>query len=193
MWMQMWQPVKGRFDLSVGFLHPHALRCMATRIPQKLRERLAADPRVAYIEPDVIVSVDAQTLPMGIDRITAELEPAAKIDGVNDAMNDDNLDEIEPGTDALDANTDDARLADHDENRSWGTSSLLADTDGDGLDDYDEVVTYGTDALASNTPELAPRGSPDNVSNVADCLIQTRLVRGEITPTAAENRLWRLE
>lgn len=79
--------LKGRFDLSVGFRYRHALRGMAVKMPETLLGRLAADPRVAYIEPDVIVSIDAQTLPTGIDRINADLDPVARIDGVNDAMN----------------------------------------------------------------------------------------------------------
>ena len=61
--------LQGRFNLTVGFRYRHALRGMAARIPERLLPRLAADPRVAYIEPDVIVSVDAQTLPTGIDRV----------------------------------------------------------------------------------------------------------------------------
>jgi len=79
--------LQARFNLSVVFRYRHALRGMAVKMPEKLLARLAADPRVAYIEPDVIVSINAQTLPTGIDRINADLDPTAKIDGVNDAMN----------------------------------------------------------------------------------------------------------
>jgi subtilisin len=78
--------IKGRFNLSVGLRYRHALRGMAVKMPEKLLAKVAADPRVAYIEPDVIVSINAQILPTGIDRINADLDPAAKIDGVNDAM-----------------------------------------------------------------------------------------------------------
>jgi len=78
---------KGRFkSMTMRHRYRHALRGMSVKMPQAIRDKLAADPRVAYIEPDVIVSIDAQILPTGIDRIDADLDPAAKIDGVNDAM-----------------------------------------------------------------------------------------------------------
>ena len=79
--------LKGRFNMTIGFRYHHALRGMAVKMPARVLEKLAADPRVAYIEPDVIVSINAQTLPTGIDRINADLDPTANIDGINDAMN----------------------------------------------------------------------------------------------------------
>jgi subtilisin len=78
--------LKGRFNLSVSFRYRHALRGMAVKMPERVLAKLAADPRVAYIEPDVIVSINAQTLPTGINRINADLDATAKIDGVNDEM-----------------------------------------------------------------------------------------------------------
>jgi len=78
---------KGRFKgMTMGFRYRYALRGMSVKMPQAIRDKLAKDPRVAYIEPDVIVSISAQTLPTGIDRIDADLDPAARIDGVNDPM-----------------------------------------------------------------------------------------------------------
>ena len=79
--------LKARFNLSVGFRYHYALRGMAVKLPEKVLNKLAADPRVAYIEPDIIVSINAQTLPTGIDRINADLDPTARIDGINDVMN----------------------------------------------------------------------------------------------------------
>ena len=79
--------LKGRFsNMTVGFRYRHALRGMSVKMPQAVLDKLAADPRVAYIEPDVTVSINAQVLPTGVDRINADLDPTARIDGVNDAM-----------------------------------------------------------------------------------------------------------
>jgi subtilisin family serine protease len=75
--------LKGRFNLSVGFRYRHALRGMAVKMPERLLTKLAADPRVAYIEQDVVLRTAAQILPTGIDRIDGELNPAAQIDGVD--------------------------------------------------------------------------------------------------------------
>ena len=76
----------GRFNLSVSFRYRHALRGMAVKMPEKVLAKLAADPRVAYIEPDVMVSINAQTLPTGIDRINADLDPIANIDNTDDRV-----------------------------------------------------------------------------------------------------------
>ena len=59
----------GRFGIAVGHRYRHALRGMAATIPSRLLARLAADPRIDYIEQDMVVSVAAQTLPTGIDRV----------------------------------------------------------------------------------------------------------------------------
>ena len=77
-------------------------------------------------------------------------------------------------------------LTDYDEHITLGTDPLLADTDADGVNDGDEVNTYSTDPLTSNKADLAPRGSPDGVIDVADYLVLTRLVSGAISPTMAE-------
>lgn len=73
--------------LEVNFRYRHALRGMAVKMPQQLLAKVAADPSVAYIEPDVIVTLDAQTLPTGINRINAELDVTANIDGIDDRVN----------------------------------------------------------------------------------------------------------
>lgn len=75
-----------RFDVEVGFRYHHALRGMSVKMPPGLLDRLSADPRIAYIEPDVLLKAAAQTLPTGIDRINAELDPVANIDGVDERV-----------------------------------------------------------------------------------------------------------
>lgn len=76
----------GRFNMAVRFRYRHALRGMAVSMPPQLLEQLAADPRVAYIEPDVVMSIAAQTVPTGIDRVDAELDPVAAIDNIDDRV-----------------------------------------------------------------------------------------------------------
>ena len=77
----------GRFNMSVLFRYRHALRGMAIKMSPALLDRLSADPRVAYIEQDVVVFANAQTLPTGIDRINADLDPVASIDNSDDRVN----------------------------------------------------------------------------------------------------------
>jgi hypothetical protein len=112
------------------------------------------------------------------------IDDNSSIDTDEDGLTD--FDECLLGTEVLDPDTDNDELTDYEEDRTWGTSPLLADTDGDGISDGAEVNTYGTDPLASNTADLAPRGSPDDVVNVADYLVLVRLVSGAVEPTGAE-------
>lgn len=58
------------------------------------------------------------------------------------------------------------------------------DTDGDGFVDGEQ--DHGTNPVISNRGDLAPRGAPDNLINVGDLLVLTRLVTGVIQPTGLE-------
>jgi subtilisin len=74
-------------NMSVSFRYRHALRGMAVKMPLAVLEKLKADPRIDYIEPDVTVSLTSQILPTGVDRINADDDTTANIDGVDDRVN----------------------------------------------------------------------------------------------------------
>lgn len=79
--------LKGRFNrMTVGFRYRHALRGMSVKMPENIRDKLALDPRVDYIEPDVRVSINAQILPTGVDRVNADLDPTANINNLDETM-----------------------------------------------------------------------------------------------------------
>jgi len=61
------------------------------------------------------------------------------------------------------------------------------DTDNDGFVDGEQ--DFGTDPAVSNVGDVAPRGNPDNMIDLADFLVLTRLVTGAATPTALESML----
>jgi len=61
------------------------------------------------------------------------------------------------------------------------------DTDSDGFVDGEQ--DFGTDPAVSNVGDVAPRGSPDNVIDLGDLLVLTRLVTGAATPTLLESKL----
>lgn len=73
--------------MSEQFRYRYALRGMSARLPAVLVNALRADPRIAYIEPDVMLSAVAQVLPTGVDRINTERDPLANIDNVDDRVN----------------------------------------------------------------------------------------------------------
>ena len=58
---------------AVAFVYSHALRGYAATIPNARLARIQADARVDYVEPDGVVSVVAQTLPWGIDKVDADV------------------------------------------------------------------------------------------------------------------------
>jgi subtilisin family serine protease len=97
-----------------------------------------------------------------------------------------NVEEIALGTDALDSDSDGDGLDDYQEVQTYSTDPLSDDTDSDGVNDYDEVIVWGSDPLVSGRGDLGPYGSPDNLINLADYLILSRMVVGDITPTSAE-------
>jgi hypothetical protein len=72
--------------MSEQFRYRHALRGMAVRLPPRLVDVLRKDPRVAYIEQDVVMTIAAQTLPTGINRVNADADPTANIDNVDDRV-----------------------------------------------------------------------------------------------------------
>lgn len=63
---------------SRGFVYQHALRGFSAELPAAAVAGLARNPEVAYIDPDVPVTVAqdvTQTLPTGVDRVEADLNP----------------------------------------------------------------------------------------------------------------------
>jgi subtilisin family serine protease len=72
--------------LEIKFRYKHALRGIAVKMPEQLVAILEADSSVDYIEQDVYVRLATQTLPTGVDRINADDDPTASIDGVDDRV-----------------------------------------------------------------------------------------------------------
>ena len=68
-------------------VYSHALHGYSAVLTEAAVKRLAADPGVASVSPDRAVSIDAQTLPTGINRVDAELSPTARINGVDERVN----------------------------------------------------------------------------------------------------------
>lgn len=74
-----------------GVIPTHVYRYVfagfAARLTPEARRRLQRDPRVASIERDGEWRAFAQTLPIGVNRIEADVNPLAKIDGVDQRVN----------------------------------------------------------------------------------------------------------
>lgn len=59
--------------LQLGFTYTHALKGYSALIPASRLGAVRSDPRVSYVEPDGQVTIVAQTLPWGINRIDADI------------------------------------------------------------------------------------------------------------------------
>jgi len=73
--------------VAVGHLYQNAIHGYSARMTPSAAARIAKDPRVLLVQPDGVVSIAAQTLPTGIDRVDADLSPTAAIDGVDTRVN----------------------------------------------------------------------------------------------------------
>lgn len=73
---------------GLGILHiyEHALRGFAATVPAARFAALQSDPRVLYIEQDQVFTTFAQTVPTGINRVDADLNAKAKIDGIDERV-----------------------------------------------------------------------------------------------------------
>lgn len=71
---------------QVLFVYRHALNGFALRVPAPAADAIARDPRVLYVEPDRPIYAIQQTLPTGVNRIDADQNPTAKIDGIDERV-----------------------------------------------------------------------------------------------------------
>jgi len=71
----------------------------------------------------------------------------------------------------------------------YGTNPADADSDNDGVGDGDEVSLYNINPAVSNVGDVAPKGNPNNMINLGDLLVLTRLVTESTQPTTLESIL----
>ena len=62
-----------RYEARVDHVYRSAVRGYSAHMSDRAAARVAQDPRVASVERDRVVSIDAQTVPTGIDRIDGEV------------------------------------------------------------------------------------------------------------------------
>jgi subtilisin family serine protease len=70
-----------RHGARVDHVYGHAVRGYAARMSDQKAARIAQDPRVASVERDEVVTLDAQSIPTGIDRIDGEVSSAVAGNG----------------------------------------------------------------------------------------------------------------
>lgn len=87
------------YGLQSGFIYEHALKGMSALIPAGRLEALKHDPRVSYVVEDLPRSIDAQSMPTGIQRIFADTNQEIAINGVDDYRVDVDVAVIDTGVD----------------------------------------------------------------------------------------------
>jgi subtilisin len=85
--------------LQVGFVYENALKGMSAVVPAGRLNALQNDPRVKYVVEDMVRSIDAQTVPTGIERIFADDNGNIDIDGNDDFRVDVDVAVIDTGVD----------------------------------------------------------------------------------------------
>lgn len=70
-----------RFGGRVGFVYEHALQGFSMTMSPQAAAALARTPGVAYVQPDREVSISAQQMPTGIERIFADDNSQIGLDG----------------------------------------------------------------------------------------------------------------
>ncbi len=70
-----------RFGFDLGHVYTTALQGYSATMPASVAASLEQLPSVEWVQQDTPVSIDAQTLPTGIDRANADASPTAAIDG----------------------------------------------------------------------------------------------------------------
>lgn len=75
------QELEGRNSFRAEQVYSHAIRGFSARLTEAQAAALLSDPSVKYIEPDGIASINAQTLPWGIDKIGADSSTTHAGDG----------------------------------------------------------------------------------------------------------------
>ncbi len=115
-------------QVQVRRVYRHAVVGFAARLTEAQARRLARHPRIRSISPDLPVSVADQVLPTGVDRVDADANPVAQIDG-NDSRIDADVAVLDTGVD----------LSSPDLNIAGGV-----DCDGPDTGNYGDAMGHGT-------------------------------------------------
>ncbi len=84
---------------DVGFVYEHAIQGFSVTISARGAAALARNPHVAYVEEDMLRSIDTQTTPTGIVRIFADTNANLGIDSTDDYRVDVDVAVIDTGVD----------------------------------------------------------------------------------------------
>jgi len=76
--------LRGKHGFGRGHVYDRAFKGFSARLSTKALEALKKDSRIALIEPDLIMTTCAQTVPTGIMRFAANTNTVVPIDGSSD-------------------------------------------------------------------------------------------------------------
>ncbi|MBI2478406.1 MAG: S8 family serine peptidase, partial [Planctomycetia bacterium] len=72
---------------QLGHVYEHAIKGFSAQLPAAAVQALLKNPQVKLIEPDLTMQAFGQVVPTGINRIDADLNSTAKIDGIDERVN----------------------------------------------------------------------------------------------------------
>ncbi len=123
--------VSQRYQGQVTFVYQHALQGFALELPAPAVAAIARDARVAFVEPDQIVT--AFGVPTGVDRIEADKKVGATDDGSTSVSTDVDVAILDTGIDAAHPDLDvRGGVNCSNSNPFWGSCSTGGFDDGNG-------------------------------------------------------------
>jgi len=88
-----------RLGGEVRYVYEHALKGYAAMFTERQLAALRADDRVAYVEADGVMTVTAQTIPWGVQKVGADVSPTANAGDGQGAITNVNVYVIDTGVD----------------------------------------------------------------------------------------------
>ncbi len=86
-------------DGELGFVYRYGMKGYSAELSHQAVEELRENPKVRYVTPDRVVTVQSQTIPTGIERAYATKNPSADIDGEDNPRVDADVAVIDTGID----------------------------------------------------------------------------------------------
>ena len=160
-----------RHGAELRYVYEHAFSGYAATMPARAAAAVARDPRVAWVEPETIETVQSQQLPTGIDRIETDRNPTVTTDGTGTGLVDIPVAVIDTG------------IAAHPDLNLAGRVDCTVSSGGGPFASYSCVEGEGDDGNGHGTHVGGTIGAVDNGVGVVGVAPGTPLWSVKVCPT----------
>jgi subtilisin len=157
---------------QVTRVYRFALRGYAARLSERAAAAIARDPRVVSVEPETLQTIDAQTLPTGIDRIEVDRTPSVTTTGAGTAV-------------AVPVAVIDTGIADHPDLNVAGRMDCTVVTGGSIFNRRYSCIAGGTDTNGHGTHVAGTIAAKDDGAGVVGVAPGAPLYAVKVCPTSS--------